>query len=367
MAANAKSGGRELKFSLCMIVKDEEGVLGRCLESAEGLADEIVVADTGSADRTREIAAKYTDKIFSFAWTDDFSAARNFSFSKGSGDYLFWLDADDVIPPPSRDAFFRLKERLSALPESALPDTILCPYDAGADCTYLRERFVRRASFSGWQGCVHECITPENKTEISDFRVGHRPAEKSRGSRNLDIYRKNIARGYAMNARDKYYYGRELYHSALYTEAAAMLREMLADPAGWAVNKIDACRILARCRIAAGKREEGYEALFHSLSFGEPRASALNEIADLFAGDSRPREAIWWYSAALNCRSHAADGDFESPFDLSLRPLLGLTVCLWETGDKAGAVDAHRRAAALFPDHPAVRFNEDFFHARGLL
>ena len=96
-------------------------------------------------------------------------------------------------------------------------------------------------------------------------------------------------------------------------------------------------------------------------------SAQLNEIADLFAGDSRPREAIWWYSAALNCRSHAADGDFESPFDLSLRPLLGLTVCLWETGDKAGAVDAHRRAAALFPDHPAVRFNAEFFHARGLL
>lgn len=71
------------KISLCMIVKNEEAVLGRCLESARGLADEIVIADTGSDDRTREIAAKYTEKIFSFAWTDDFSRPpETFPFPK---------------------------------------------------------------------------------------------------------------------------------------------------------------------------------------------------------------------------------------------------------------------------------------------
>ena len=80
-----------ISISLCMIVKDEEAVLGRCLDSIKSAADEIVIVDTGSTDRTKEIAADYTDRIYDFKWEDDFSAARNFALSKGYKDYLMWL------------------------------------------------------------------------------------------------------------------------------------------------------------------------------------------------------------------------------------------------------------------------------------
>ena len=76
-----------ITISLCMIVKNEEKVLARCLESAKGFADEIIIVDTGSQDRTKEIARAYTEKIYDFSWKDDFSAARNESFSKASMDY----------------------------------------------------------------------------------------------------------------------------------------------------------------------------------------------------------------------------------------------------------------------------------------
>ena len=65
-----------------MIVKNEEKLLARCLDSVAGLMDEIIIVDTGSSDKTKEIAARYTDKIYDFEWIDDFSAARNFAFSK---------------------------------------------------------------------------------------------------------------------------------------------------------------------------------------------------------------------------------------------------------------------------------------------
>ena len=80
-----------------MIVKNEESVLARCLKSIEPLADEIVIADTGSTDSTKRIASRFTDRVYDFPWNDDFSEARNFSFSKAVMDYIMWMDADDVF------------------------------------------------------------------------------------------------------------------------------------------------------------------------------------------------------------------------------------------------------------------------------
>ena len=115
-------------ISLCMIVKNEEEVLGRCLDSAAGLVDEVVIVDTGSTDGTKGVALSYTDRVYDFPWTDDFAAARNFAFSKGRMDYLMWLDADDVLLPEDRAAFLTLKDSLE--PDV---DVVMMPYHSGLD------------------------------------------------------------------------------------------------------------------------------------------------------------------------------------------------------------------------------------------
>ena len=84
-------------ISLCMITRDEEPFLARCLSSVRGMVDEIIVVDTGSVDRTIGIAGSFGARIYHFEWTDDFSAARNFSLSKASGEWIFSLDADEII------------------------------------------------------------------------------------------------------------------------------------------------------------------------------------------------------------------------------------------------------------------------------
>jgi glycosyltransferase involved in cell wall biosynthesis len=89
-------GGR---ISLCMIVKDEENDLVKCIQSVKPVVDEIIVVDTGSADRTKDIATALGAKVFEFSWENDFSAARNFSISQARGDWVLILDADEVISP----------------------------------------------------------------------------------------------------------------------------------------------------------------------------------------------------------------------------------------------------------------------------
>lgn len=91
-------------ISLCMIVRNEERVLEDCLKSAKPYFDEIVIVDTGSTDKTKEIAAKYADKVLDFPWCDDFSAARNVSLEAARGDWIFWMDADDTLPPETGQA-----------------------------------------------------------------------------------------------------------------------------------------------------------------------------------------------------------------------------------------------------------------------
>lgn len=104
-----------IKISLCMIVKNEAAILSRCLDSVCDLMDEIIIVDTGSTDDTKAVAAKYTDRIYDFAWNNDFSAARNFSFSLANMDYIYAPDADEILNEENRKRFLLLKEAL--LPE----------------------------------------------------------------------------------------------------------------------------------------------------------------------------------------------------------------------------------------------------------
>ena len=170
-------------ISLCMIVKDEQAVLGRCLDSVQGIVDEIIVVDTGSSDCTKEIAAAY-GKVQDFEWCDDFSAARNFSFAQASMDYILWLDADDVIEPEDREKFLQLKSELDGT-----ADMVMLPYHTAFDAqgkavfTYYRERLLRRAAGFRWQGAVHECITPSmGKRQSATTRRKQESADEICGS-----------------------------------------------------------------------------------------------------------------------------------------------------------------------------------------
>jgi GT2 family glycosyltransferase/tetratricopeptide (TPR) repeat protein len=93
----AHANGHSSSVSLCMIVKDEEEYLPKCLASVRPLVDEMILVDTGSTDKTKEIATLFGAQLFSVAWTEDFSEARNFSLSKATGDWILVLDGDEFL------------------------------------------------------------------------------------------------------------------------------------------------------------------------------------------------------------------------------------------------------------------------------
>jgi glycosyltransferase involved in cell wall biosynthesis len=91
------------RLSVCLLIQNEERNIERTIRSVEGVADEVVVADTGSADRTEQIARGLGARVVPVAWDDDFAEGRNFAIGRASGDLILWLNPDEELLPPWRE------------------------------------------------------------------------------------------------------------------------------------------------------------------------------------------------------------------------------------------------------------------------
>lgn len=150
-----------------MIVRNEEANLPACLASCADVFDELVIVDTGSTDRTKKIAAAARDKhgqparVFDFHWRDDFSAARNESLKHATGDWVFWMDADDRLDEENRVVLRSLFSRLDRTdPAIAFAFDQLSDHPGGRVTITARliRLFARRPDVR-WVGCIHEELT----------------------------------------------------------------------------------------------------------------------------------------------------------------------------------------------------------------
>jgi glycosyltransferase involved in cell wall biosynthesis len=348
-----------------MIVKNEELTLPRCLESLKGFFDEIIIVDTGSADDTKAIAERFGAKVFDFTWIDDFSAARNFSFSKATSDYIFWIDADDVIDQANMKKFRILKERLT--PETGKScymmyyDTV---FDKNGECTfkYYRERMVKRSAGLRWNDAVHETLTYAADREETDIEIRHLKTGEDHTPRNLRIL-EHMKATRPLSPRESYYLSRELRFAGRFEEALAEALEFLDNPGGWYVNKIAACRDIAVCYRNLGQIEHILPVLFRSFEFGMPAAETCCAVGNEYFEKQRLDEAIFWYRAALLIEPDYGSGAFiESDF-YGFIPNIQLCVCYYRKNDRKLAVFHNEEAARFKPDSTAVEHNRKLFSA----
>ncbi len=345
-----------------MIVKDEEMNIARCLDSAASLVDEIIIVDTGSKDQTVEIASKYTSKVYSYLWNDDFSDARNYSFSKASMDYCMWMDADDILENTEKEKFLQLKETLS--PDV---DIVMMKYHTAFDevgkpsFSYFRERWIRNCSKYRWIGAVHEVIPPSGSIVYSDIAVSHKKIKVQDPDRNLNIYRKVLAEGKHLEARQQYYYGRELYYHKQYEEAVFVLQEFLLSEEGWIENKIEACLVCANCYNHLDKEQSALNALLRSMSYDMPRAEICCEIGKYFLDHGNYSIAAYWYETALGRPQNEYSGGFVLPDCYDYIPLLQLCVCFDKLGNRKLAKEYNEKAGACKPYSKAYLYNKQYF------
>ncbi|MCR5310706.1 MAG: glycosyltransferase family 2 protein [Lachnospiraceae bacterium] len=200
-----------ITVSVCMIVKNEEKILRTCLDSLKGLYEELIIVDTGSTDSTKEIAGEYTDKVYDFQWIDDFSAARNFSMSKATCDYIYVADADEEIDEANRRKFKLLKAILDPqieIVEMRYVNQLSNGSVYNFDAEYRPKLFKRLREYK-FVDPIHETLRLLPVVYDSEIDIIHNQGEVHAG-RDIRIFEKTIKSGQGLSDRLVAMYVREL-------------------------------------------------------------------------------------------------------------------------------------------------------------
>ncbi len=158
--------------SLCMIVKNEEKTLAKCLSSVKPVVDEIIVVDTGSSDRTVDIARAFGARIDTFTWNGDFSAARNRALDLAAGQVIFVMDADEALSPLQYDLFKRLCRRALRRRRAFIVNTRNYTYDGNQiNWTANEGHFGTAEAGTGWTPSAKVRIFPKVSGVRYEFPV----------------------------------------------------------------------------------------------------------------------------------------------------------------------------------------------------
>lgn len=325
-----------ISISACMIVKNEEAVLERCLLSVAQIADEIIIVDTGSTDRTKEIAAKFTDQIYDFTWVNDFSKARNFSFSKATKDYIYTADADEVIDEENIARFLQLKKAM--LPEIEIVQMFYAN-QLEFNTTYnfdkeYRPKLYKRLREFTWQDPLHEAVRLEPVIYDSEIEICHMPTS-NHASRDFGTFLKLINQGERLSSKLRSMYARELFiagNDQDFIESYSYFTKVLENEP-LTEKELRQCQcVIARGARLQKDRDMFFKVCLKNIAMQPASAEVCFELGAYYQSQSDEKEAtIWFYNAA-----------YETEAELNIRyqkelPLYALADCYRRLGDEEQA------------------------------
>ncbi len=323
-------------ISLVMIVKNEEKILRRCLDCVKNLMDEIIVVDTGSTDKTKEIAGEYTDKIYDFKWIDDFAAARNFAFSKATMDYIYSGDADEVIDDANRMRFMSLKSAL--VPEVEIVQMHYVEKSGSsvlnAKSEYRPKLYKRLRNFT-WIEPIHETVRIDPVVFDSDIEIFHMP-ESLHSKRDFSIFEKAYNKDKYLSDNLINMYAKELLKcgdKSDFENASKIFESILINQK---VTEEQLCKL--SCILAKAARLMGNDTSFLKYTtkvlVSSPCSEICLELGEYFLSHNDNEEAIvWFYNAAY---------ETEPILDIMSQgkaPRLGLAQCYANIAESLGYHD----------------------------
>lgn len=325
-----------ITISACLIVKNEEEFIERCLKSLKNVVDEIIIVDTGSVDRTKEIASKYTNKIYDFEWVNDFAAARNYAFSLASMDYIYTADADEVIDKENCERFMELKEHMLdeiEIVQMKYTNQLHFGTTYNYDIEYRPKLFKRIRKFI-WIDPIHETIMVDPVIYDSDIEIIHMPKE-SHAKRDFNSFKRILQMQNGLSNRLHTMYAKELYIAGEekdFLEAYEYFNQSQYDETKTLDELKQAQCIVAHCSRITGDTRTFFKAALKNVA-NHTSAEMSYEIGEYYYQDEDYMEAILWFYNAC----HEAESELNIHYQGDY-PLRRLADCYRRIGNDEEAI-----------------------------
>ncbi len=348
------------KISLCMIVKDEEQNIRRCIESARSHVYEMVIIDAGSQDGTRGICESLGAKVYNFDWSDDFSAARNFGLKKASGDWILWMDADEELCMLD---FAALQNMLEVQNPDLVCTRLLhyCgdkPADAYNSYRSTGFRLFKNGIGLRFVGPIHEQLDISSLIETVQmeptpfFYIGHygymQSAQAYKAQRNMEALVRQRERE-PDNAWLEYHMAAELYRLGELEQALQTVNEVILEFVQKGVVPPSlAYKLKYDILVEQKKFEEAYPAIEKALSLYPDYVDLHYYKGKILYGLGRYDEATRAFIYALVL------GESDPRYLIrtgvgSFKALFQLGQCYEKQQKNTAALEAYRQVLALHP------------------
>ena len=278
-------------IAVAMIVKNEEALLARCLESVKD-ADAIYIADTGSVDGTIEIARRYTDNVYlDYVWNDDFSGAQNFIKNKVKEDWVLSIDADEYCHD-----FSEVRKAIELGKDMIRVGMIA---QGGQRLEFGFGRLFRNDPEIYWVQPIHKHLNiPGEGEAVGNVKItfGWSPAHANDPDRALRILEKTVEserKEKGGPGRNLYYLGREYWYKGRHSEATATLGEYV-QISSWDSERAEAFLIMSQAYSRQGMDKDARDAILQAININ----SNFKEAIEWMAGISTPENAKQWYRMA---------------------------------------------------------------------
>jgi len=342
-------------LSVCMIVKNEEKNIIDCLESIKDIADELIIVDTGSTDKTKEIVSKYTSKIYDFKWIDDFSAARNYSLSKATGKYIAWFDADDILENPEdiKDLF---KKDFDAF-------NFNIKYGHDIFCHVRLFKNFRNVTFSGM---VHEYpiidgLSLKSETNINVIHKTEKYCLEDRRQRNLRILEKELKVD-PDNSRALFYKANALKELNRYEEAIETYRNYIRGST-WIDEKWMAQKCIGQIYIWKKCYKIAIEEFRKAINIDNRWAESFYYIGECYFYLKEYNECIEWMNRALN-KPVPNSSLWKEKHIYGDTPYRYISACYIELNDFDKALEYCEKAVEKNPDDLWLKNRKEYIESK---
>lgn len=356
-----------MKLTLACICKNEETTLPKMVSSVKGIADEIVVLDTGSTDNTVEVAKQITDKVFIHEWDDSFANARNACMEHCTGDWILWLDCDEELSPESVD---KIRPMLEQIPESfdlVLLGIDMCRDDGSKHQGFPAERLQRNGK-SMWHSEMHNYIdvpaTPDKRAIAEHIRIIHdrsceSPEHRAERAKQRLHMAENLAKKFEEDPTDRRsaFYAAGTFHDAGLHERAIEWFNKYFEVSDFEEERYQAAYLAGLSCIELGCTNDAKWWFNRCMGENWRRSESDIALAEIAVAEGDLDKAEWHYKLA-SMRAMPLDPMFVEYDKHTWMPHAGLFDVYIKRGDWENAHKVGKRAVELnAPSHFLGRFS----------